>query len=284
MPLSAAHKFPALHKPTARGIFPIFLSLSGTVSECESGEITSSSRPWQGGNENEMNPAASLLCPSAVTVNVTGSRLSIGKKKQKNFWSSAYHDGIRRRTGQNKYNPGFSLWSPHDNPNQPQKTELRDSPPYTHIQIEPSYFNKTIQASETFFEGQVGPAWRSHWKGRFIRDRVNLMHNFIGGEGGVKLQDRKSQRKILERLYVTPSTRRRTKNTGISPRRARARRWDVWPKSRCLLFCKYPIIPQGGRAVSQCQESANWTDTRRPSSTPLLDTLPAHWLGQQHFK
>lgn len=60
MPLSAAHKFPALYKPTARGIFPIFLSLSVTVSECESGEITSSSRPWQGGNENEMNPAASL--------------------------------------------------------------------------------------------------------------------------------------------------------------------------------------------------------------------------------
>lgn len=82
MPLSAAHEFPALHKPTARGIFPIFLSLSGTVSECESGEITSSSRPWQGGNENEMNPAASLLCPSAVSVNVTGSRLSIGKKKK----------------------------------------------------------------------------------------------------------------------------------------------------------------------------------------------------------
>lgn len=65
MPLSAAHKSPALYKPTARGIsalpFPIFLSVSGTVSECESGEITSSSRSWQGGNENEMNPTDSLL-------------------------------------------------------------------------------------------------------------------------------------------------------------------------------------------------------------------------------
>lgn len=80
MPLSAAHKFPALHKPTARGIFPIFLSLSGTVSECESGEITSSSRPWQGGNENEMNPAASLLCPSAVTERYR--QLTVDRKKK----------------------------------------------------------------------------------------------------------------------------------------------------------------------------------------------------------
>lgn len=75
--------------------------------------------------------------------------------------------------------------SAHGSPNQSQKSELRDSPPYTHIQIELSYFNKTIRASETFLRPGRSGALAFAVKGPIHpRQLVDLMHNFNGGWGG----------------------------------------------------------------------------------------------------
>lgn len=48
-----------------------------------------------------------------------------------------------------------------------------------------------------------------------------------------------------------------------------------------LLFCKYLIIPRGGTAATQCQQSAKLMDTRRPSATSLLNLLQTRWLGRE---
>lgn len=103
----------------------------------------------------------------------------------------------------------------------------------------------------------------------------------------LKLQDRKSQRKILERLYVTPNTRRRTKNTEVSARCARAGRGGVWPKSRCppsLAAASSSVNISSSRGAAWSRLSAKKVLTWRTPVVPPLDTPPTHWLGQQQFK
>lgn len=60
------------------------------------------------------------------------------------------------------------------------------------------------------------------------------MHNFI--EGG---EAEAARQKITEEnigalfFFLTANTRQRAKNTGVSPRCARAGRGTAWPRSRC---------------------------------------------------